>query len=47
MDRVSELHRIPMSSGALQYYRTIDTCYGGIDNCIASISSSTGSDERL
>ncbi len=47
MDRMSELSRIPMSSGALQYYRTIDACYGSVHNCITSITSSTWSDERL
>lgn len=36
-----------MSTGSLDYYRTIDTCYSGIHNCIVSIVSSSGSDERL
>lgn len=46
-DRIGELSRIPMSTGSLDYYRTIDTCYSGIHNCIVSIVSSSGSDERL
>lgn len=39
IDRIGELSRIPMATGALEYYRTVDACYGGVHNCVITITS--------
>lgn len=46
-DRIGELWRIPMSTGSMDYYRRVDTCYTTIHDCIVSIQSYTGSEPRI
>lgn len=33
-DRLGELQKFTLSTGSIDYYQTIDTCYSGIHNCI-------------
>ena len=47
LDRLGELTKLNLSTGSLDYYRTVDTCYTGIHNCIVAIESYTGSEDRM
>ena len=47
LDRLGELTKLNLSTGSLDYYRTVDTCYTGIHNCIIAIESYTGSEDRM
>lgn len=42
-DRIGELTRYQIGSWSLDYYRIVDTCYGGIHNCILAIQDYSGS----
>jgi hypothetical protein len=46
-DRLGELEKLSLSTGALDYYGIIDTCYTGIHNCIVSIEAYTWSESRI
>lgn len=46
IDRLTELARLPVTLDT-DYYHITDACYGGIHNCIVSIQSYTGSQERV
>ncbi len=46
-DRLGEMNKLSLSTGSLEYYQTIDTCYTGIHNCIVTIEAYTGSEDRL
>ncbi|GAB0174847.1 MAG: hypothetical protein HHAS10_07260 [Candidatus Altimarinota bacterium] len=43
LDRVGELGKLVIGTGAQEYYHTIDTCYTGIHNCVIQIELYTGS----
>ena len=47
LDRLGELTKLNLSTGSLDYYRTVDTCYTGIHNCIVAIEAYTGSEDRM
>ena len=46
-DRIGELTKMTLSTGALDYYRQVDRCYGGIHDCIIGIEGYSGSSERI
>ena len=46
-DRVGELARFSLSSGALDYYTHVDICYSTIHDCIVGIEAYTGSSEKI
>jgi hypothetical protein len=46
-DRLGELDKLSLSTGSLDYYALVDTCYTGIHNCIVSIEAYTGSETRI
>lgn len=46
-DRLGELQKFTLSTGSIDYYQTIDTCYSGIHNCIVWIASYSGWENRV
>lgn len=46
-DRISEISRYSLGTGALEWYQAIDTCYSGIHNCVVSLDAYTGSSENV
>lgn len=46
-DRLGELNKIQILSGSLDYYRMVDTCYTTVDECVATITSYTGSEVHI
>lgn len=46
-DRLGELTKLQIQSGALEYYETVDVCYSTIHNCIIHIQSYTGTEARI
>jgi tetratricopeptide (TPR) repeat protein len=46
-DRLGELTKLGVSSGALEYLEAVDICYSTIHNCIVHIESYTGSEDRI
>jgi tetratricopeptide (TPR) repeat protein len=47
LDRLGELDRIGFATGELEYARMIDICYTGIHDCVISLTSYSGSVERV
>lgn len=46
-DRLSELERIPTSTGSKDYYKLVDACYTWAHNCVTLIQSYSGSEVRI
>lgn len=47
VDRMSEISRYTLGTGALDWYQAVDTCYSGIHNCVISLDAYTGSSENV
>jgi tetratricopeptide (TPR) repeat protein len=47
IDRLSELSRLDISSGSLDYYRVVDTCYTTVHDCIVRLQGYSGSSARV
>ncbi len=39
LDRIGEIMKIPMGTGARDYFRVVDVCYTGVHNCVLTIGS--------
>ena len=47
LDRLTELAKLELTSTDRDYYKTLDTCYSGIHNCIVNIEAYTGKTTRI
>lgn len=47
LDRIGEVVKIPIGTGAREYYRVVDVCMTGIHNCIVTIEGYSGSAEKI
>lgn len=47
LDRLTELWKLELTSTDRDYYKTLDTCYSGIHNCIVNIEAYTGKTTRI
>lgn len=46
-DRLWEIQKLSISTGAVDYYKIVDMCYSGIHNCIVSIEAYSWSEIRV